>query len=141
MKKIFKIVIQIAIIYAIYQAGNFISSLISNIIVIPGNIIGMVILLVLLTTNVLKFSIIEETSNFMLKYMSFFFVPITVGIMESYKLIQDSIVQIIIILFISCILVMYVSCKVTDVLISYREKSHDWHINSSFFYIANNYCF
>jgi holin-like protein len=78
-----------------------------------------------LTTNVLKFSIIEETSNFMLKYMSFFFVPITVGIMESYKLIQDSIVQIIIILFISCILVMYVSCKVTDVLISYREKSHD----------------
>ena len=99
MKKIFKIVIQIAIIYAIYQAGNFISSLISNIIVIPGNIIGMVILLVLLITNVLKFSIIEETSNFMLKYMSFFFVPITVGIMESYKLIQDSIVQIIIILF------------------------------------------
>ncbi|NLA13416.1 MAG: CidA/LrgA family protein, partial [Tissierellia bacterium] len=90
MKKIFKIVIQIAIIYAIYQAGNFISSLISNIIVIPGNIIGMVILLVLLITNVLKFSIIEETSNFMLKYMSFFFVPITVGIMESYKLIQDS---------------------------------------------------
>ena len=125
MKKIFKIVIQIAIIYAIYQAGNFISSLISNIIVIPGNIIGMVILLVLLITNVLKFSIIEETSNFMLKYMSFFFVPITVGIMESYKLIQDSIVQIIIILFISCILVMYVSCKVTDVLISYREKSND----------------
>ena len=141
MKKIFKIVIQIAIIYAIYQAGNFISSLISNIIVIPGNIIGMVILLVLLITNVLKFSIIEETSNFMLKYMSFFFVPITVGIMESYKLIQDSIVQIIIILFISCILVMYVSCKVTDVLISYREKSNDWHINSSFFYIAYNYCF
>jgi len=125
MKKIFKIVIQIAIIYAIYQAGNFISSLISNIIVIPGNIIGMVILLVLLITNVLKFSIIEETSNFMLKYMSFFFVPITVGIMESYKLTQDSIVQIIIILFISCILVMYVSCKVTDVLISYREKSND----------------
>ncbi len=96
MKKLFKIVIQIAIIYAIYQAGNLISSLISNIIVIPGNIIGMVILLLLLTTNVLKFSIIEETSNFMLKYMSFFFVPLSVGIMESYKLIQGSIVQIII---------------------------------------------
>ena len=125
MKKIFKIAVQIAIIYAIYWAGNLVSSLMSHIIVIPGNIIGMVILLVLLTANILKLSMIEETSSFMLKYMGFFFVPLSVGIMESYKLIQDSIIQIIIILVISCILVMYVSCKVTDVLISYKEKSHD----------------
>ncbi len=125
MKKIFKIAVQIAIIYAIYWAGNLVSSLMSHIIVIPGNIIGMVILLVLLTANILKLSMIEETSSFMLKYMGFFFVPLSVGIMESYKLIQGSIVQIIIILIISCILVMYVSCKVTDVLISYKEKSHD----------------
>lgn len=125
MKKIFKIIIQISIIYAIYWAGNLLSNLISHIIVIPGNIIGMVILLILLTTNILKLSMIEETSSFMLKYMGFFFVPLSVGIMESYKLIQGSIVQIFIILVISCILVMYVSCKVTDVLISYKEKSHD----------------
>lgn len=125
MKKIFKIAVQIAIIYTIYWAGNLVSSLMSHIIVIPGNIIGMVILLVLLTANILKLSMIEETSSFMLKYMGFFFVPLSVGIMESYKLIQDSIIQIIIILVISCILVMYVSCKVTDVLISYKEKSHD----------------
>ncbi|MDD2396431.1 MAG: CidA/LrgA family protein [Tissierellia bacterium] len=125
MKKIIKIIIQIAIIYAIYWVGNLLSNLISHIIVIPGNIIGMVILLILLTTNILKLSMIEETSSFMLKYMGFFFVPLSVGIMESYKLIQGSIVQIFIILVISCILVMYVSCKVTDVLISYKEKSHD----------------
>ena len=125
MKKFLKTAIQIAIIYIIYSIGNFISSLISNVILIPGNIIGMVILLLLLTGNVLKLSMIEDTSSFMLKYMGFFFVPITVGIMESYKLIQDSIFQIIIILFISCILVMYVSCKVTDLLISYKEKRQD----------------
>ena len=125
MKKIIKIIIQIAIIYAIYWVGNLLSNLISHIIVIPGNIIGMVILLILLTTNILKLSMIEETSSFMLKYMGFFFVPLSVGIMESYKLIQGSIVQIFIILVISCKLVMYVSCKVTDVLISYKEKSHD----------------
>ena len=125
MIKFLKISIQIIIIYIIYSVGNFISSLISNIIVIPGNIIGMVILLLLFTSNVLKISMIEETSSFMIKYMSFFFVPSTVGIMESYKLIQDSIIEIMIILIVSCILVMYVSCKVTDVLISYKEKSHD----------------
>ena len=126
INKTFKIAIQIAIIYIIYMAGNFISKLIADIIVIPGNIIGMVILLVLLTTNILKLSMIEETGNFMLKYMGFFFVPLTVGLMESYKLIEKSIVQILIILVISCILVMFVSGKVTDILISYMgERQHD----------------
>jgi holin-like protein len=108
------------------MSGNFISNLIADIIVIPGNIIGMVILLTLLTTNVLKLSMIEETGNFMLKYMGFFFVPLTVGLMESYKLIQSSIIQIVVILVLSCIIVMFVSGKVTDLLISYgKEKSHD----------------
>jgi holin-like protein len=126
INKIIKIAIQIAIIYIIYAAGNYISRLIAGIIVIPGNIIGMVILLVLLTTNILKLSMIEETGNFMLKYMGFFFVPLTVGLMESYKLIQSSIIQIVIILVLSCTIVMFVSGKVTDLLISYgKEKNND----------------
>lgn len=124
-KKILKIIIQIAIIYIIYSAGNLISRAISPWLVIPGNIIGMVILLVLLTSRVLKLSMIEETGNFMLKYMGFFFVPLTVGLMESYKFIEKSLFQILIVLFVSCILVMFVSAKVTDILIAYREKNHD----------------
>ena len=124
VKNIFKIAIQIAIIYIIYIAGNFISRLIADVIVIPGNIIGMVILLVLLTSNILKLSMIEETVNFMLKYMGFFFLPLTVGLTQSFKLIQNSIFQIIIILVVSCILVMFVSAKVTDILITLKEKKH-----------------
>lgn len=123
IKKILKILVQIAIIYLIYTAGNYISSAIKNYILIPGNIIGMVILLILLSTNALKLSAIEETGSFMLKYMGFFFVPLTVGLMNSYSLIADSILQIVVILFVSCILVMFVSSKVTDMLISYRERN------------------
>lgn len=122
LKNIFKIIIQIAIIYVIYLIGNFISSIISDFVVIPGNIIGMVILLLLLNTNLLKLSMIEETGNFMIKYMGFFFVPLTVGLMDSYLLIKDSIIQIIVILVVSCICVMFVSSKVTDLLISYNER-------------------
>lgn len=123
--KLIKIAIQTAIIYIIYIVGNFISRSIAHIIVIPGNIIGMVILLVLLTANILKLSMIEETGNFLLKYMGFFFVPLTVGLTQSYKLIQNSILQILIILIVSCILVMFVSAKVTDMLISLKEKKYD----------------
>jgi len=122
LKNVFKIMIQIAIIYVIYLIGNFISSIISDFIAIPGNIIGMIILLVLLNTNLLKLSMIEETGNFMIKYMGFFFVPLTVGLMDSYLLIKDSIIQILVILVVSCICVMFVSSKVTDLLISYNER-------------------
>ena len=122
--KTIKIIIQITIIYLIYMTGNFISKLIADIIVIPGNIIGMVILLILLTSNILKLSMVEETGNFMLKYMGFFFVPLTVGLTESYKLIESNIIKIIIILVVSCILVMFISAKVTDILITYKEKNH-----------------
>jgi len=127
VKNIFKFMIQIAIIYFIYFIGNFISSLVSDFIVIPGNIIGMVILLLLLITNVMNLSMIETAGNFMLKNMGFFFVPLTVGLINSYKLIEHSIIQILIILIISCICVMFVSSKVTDILISFNEgkKSND----------------
>lgn len=122
LKNVFKIMIQISIIYGIYLIGNFLSGIISDFIVIPGNIIGMVILLLLLNTNLLKLSMIEETGNFMIKYMGFFFVPLTVGLMDSYLLIKDSIIQILVILVVSCICVMFVSSKVTDLLISYNER-------------------
>ncbi len=125
IKKTFKITVQAAIIYLIYIAGNFVSGLIAHVIVIPGNIIGMIILLALLTSNILKLSMIEELGNFLLKYMGFFFVPLTVGLTQSYKFIQNSVIQILIILIVSCILVMFVSAKVTDILISLKEKKHD----------------
>ena len=138
INKTIKIISQIAIIYIIYSIGNFISSLIAGIIIIPGNIIGMTLLLILLSCNILKLSMIEETGNFMLKYMGFFFVPLTVGLTESYKLLQDSIIQILIILVLSCILVMYVSGKVTDILISYRGKKNEWFIYFNNYYNIYN---
>lgn len=122
LKNVFKIMIQIAIIYLIYMSGKYISSLISDFIVIPGNIIGMVILLLLLNTNLLKLSMIEKTGNFIIKYMGFFFVPLAVGLMDSYWLIKDSVIQILVVLIVSCICVMFVSSKVTDLLISYNER-------------------
>lgn len=125
IKSIRKTVLQLLIIYSVYYTGNYISLFIRNIIVIPGNIIGMLIMLLLLATNVLKLSMIEETADFMLKYMGFFFVPLTVGLTESYKLTEGNIFKLIFILFASCVIVMFVTGKVTDALISYKEKTND----------------
>lgn len=122
MKKIVKILLQVAIIYLVYIAGNFLSTIISPIINIPGSLMGMVLLFVFLCTNIIKLPMIEEAGNFLLKYMGFFFVPVTAGLIDTFELVQDNYIKLIIILFISCVLVMYVSCKVTDLLIIYVER-------------------
>lgn len=122
MKKIIKILLQVAIIYLVYIAGNFLSTIISPIINIPGSLMGMMLLFIFLCTNIIKLPMIEETGNFLLKYMGFFFVPLTAGLIDTFELVQDNYIQLIIILFISCISVMYVSCKVTDLLILYLER-------------------
>lgn len=113
---------QIIIIYAIYLAGNFASKIVSPIINIPGSLMGMMFLLILLCIGIIKLSMIEYTGNFLLKYMGFFFVPLVVGMMDTFELVQVNIIKLTIILIISCICVMYVSCKVTDLLIIYIER-------------------
>jgi holin-like protein len=67
-----------------------------------------------------------DTGNFLLKYMGLFFVPLVVGIMDSFELIQDNFLQLLIILVISCISVMFVSCKVTDLLIIFFRKEQNY---------------
>ncbi len=127
MQKIIKVLLQVAIIYVVYMLGNYISNVISSIIIIPGSLVGMIILFIFLCTNIVKLSMIVDTGNFLLKYMGFFFVPLVVGIMDSFELVKDNFIELIIILIISCVSVMFVSCKVTDLLILYfrKEKTYD----------------
>ncbi len=126
MQKITKILFQIAIIYVVYIIGNYISRIISPIIIIPGSLIGMIILFIFLCTNIIKLPMIVDTGNFLLKYMGLFFVPLVVGIMDSFELIQDNFLQLLFILIVSCISVMFVSCKVTDLLIIIFRKEENY---------------
>jgi holin-like protein len=50
---------------------------------IPGNLVGMLTLFVLLVVGVVKVTWFELTGSFLIKHMAFFFVPITVGLMNA----------------------------------------------------------
>jgi holin-like protein len=49
---------------------------------VPGNLVGMVGLYVLLSLGVVKVSWFDATGSFLIKHLAFFFIPITVGLME-----------------------------------------------------------
>jgi len=50
---------------------------------IPGNLVGMVLLYALLALGIVKLSWFEAAGSFLIRHLAFFFVPITVGLMDS----------------------------------------------------------
>ncbi|ATA18642.1 holin-like protein [Gibbsiella quercinecans] len=70
------------LIYLCLFAGNAISALLP--IVIPGSIIGMLILFALLASQIVRSSLAKPGCHFFIRYMVLLFVPIGVGVMKYY---------------------------------------------------------
>ena len=78
--KFIRLVYQIAILCVIYQAGVYL--VVSFKLPLPGNVIGLILFFVLLKTGIIKPVYVQEGVNLLLKHFAFFFVPISVGLME-----------------------------------------------------------
>jgi holin-like protein len=83
---------------------------------IPGNVMGMLLLLIALSTGVIKLKAIEEVSEFLLSHLAFFFVPAGVGILACLDVIKGNFFSIITIVLVSTIVVMAVTGITIQVL-------------------------
>ena len=54
---------------------------------IPGNLVGMALLYALLALGVVKLSWFEIAGSLLIRHLAFFFVPITVGLMDAGSLL------------------------------------------------------
>lgn len=117
-----KLLRQLALILAIWAVGEYISSFLSNIIIIPGSIIGMVILFVLLKSKIIKVESIEELGNFFLDNMAIFFVPAGVSLINSLDLIGSNIIVLVATIIISTTLVMVITAIVVEKMIEIKSK-------------------
>ena len=93
---------------------------------VPGNIIGMIILLVLLCTKTIKLDQVEDVSDFLLNHLAFFFIPAGVGLISSFTLIKSSFIQIIFICILTTIITICVTGKVVEICLSKKKvgKKH-----------------
>ncbi len=98
---------QFAIILIICFLGDFLSESLN--LPLPGNVMGMVLLLVFLLTGLVKMPMIEETTNFMLKHLSFFFVPAGVALMTCFTLLEGKWAALIFISFVSTVIIAVVT--------------------------------
>ncbi|ULT55253.1 CidA/LrgA family protein [Neobacillus drentensis] len=120
MKKGGKFTIQLLILIVIYQVGNLTASFFN--LQIPGNVIGIVVLLVLFSFGVIKVEQIELAAGWLLKHLGFFFIPISVGLMNLGDIVIARGWILLGILFISAFIGIITAGKTTQMVISKKEK-------------------
>lgn len=84
---------------------------------IPASIYGIAIMLALLMSGRLKAEAVKDASAFLIAVMPAMFIPSTVGLMDSFLLLQGSLAAYAVILVVSTVAVMAVSGLVTQRII------------------------
>ena len=113
---------QLALILGIWAIGEYISSIIQNIIVIPGNIIGMILLFLLLQFKIIKLESLNDIGDLLINNMAIFFVPAGVSLIMSLDLISENIFVLLMTIFFSTIAVMYITGFVVEKMIKNKTK-------------------
>ena len=82
------------VILSCWLGGNCLSIVIDG--YLSGNIIGMLLLFILLCSGIVNGETVRKPAKFLLGTMALFFVPFGVGLIESYEVIMDNIVAIVV---------------------------------------------
>ena len=115
-----KYIKQFEIILAISLLGELLNRLIP--LPIPASIYGMVILFTSLCTGIIKLSAVKETGHFLIQIMPMMFIPATVGLLESWDIMQSFLTAIIVISLVSTVIVIFASGHATQFIINLKKK-------------------
>ena len=83
---------------------------------IPEAVYGMIYLFIALRVKILKPEEVEKTSNGILSNLAFLFIPVGVGIMANYEVIQGRILKLIIIVLIGTAVTMGITGVIVQTL-------------------------
>lgn len=115
-----KYIKQLLIIFIFSFIGDVLNHLIP--LPIPASIYGMVLLFIALSTKLIKLKQVETTAEFLLSIMLIFFVPASVGIIDTFFAHGSSILPIVVIAFISTLAVMAATGLVSQFVIRSKGK-------------------
>ena len=114
------VISQICVIFAVCLASEGISAVLPF--TFPASVIGMVLLLILLCTKVLKPGQLQQTSDFLLGTMAMYFIPACVGVLDYADVLLDNIWAILIICIITTPLVFFVAGHVVQLTVRIMRK-------------------
>ena len=80
---------QLGVLIACCVAGDALSILLHG--ALPGNVLGLTLLLLLLIFGPIRLNHVEHTADFLLQNMAFFFLPACLGVLEIFAQIKSEI--------------------------------------------------
>ena len=114
--------VDLAIVVAVYAAGCALASVLP--IHLPGNIVGMVLLLVLLGTGLLKARHVGDACDCLLDNMSLFFIPAGVAILGCVSLLEGNAAKFALVCVVTTVLV-FLATSYTVMLVSRLLAKHN----------------
>ncbi len=125
LKKCFKVLSQLLIIYGITLLGNGIQQLFH--IPLAGSIVGLILFFILLQFKIVKVEWIKEGANFLLATMVFFFIPSVIGVMDVVSELNLNFVVFFSLVVLGTVLVAYSSGLVAEKMTTGRvfRKGHE----------------
>lgn len=129
MKKGFVIICQFFLLWVINELGTFIVNILH--IPVPGNIIGMLLLLIFLLTGIIRLKWVDIGASLLNRHLSFFFIPISVGLMTLGSIFMSSGIRLLFILVLSAIIGIIGTGLTSQLLAKKREvSSNEQHYHS-----------
>lgn len=123
-----KIIRQIFIILLFYIVGELLALGIRSLfptIMIPGTILGLIVLLVMLSTNVLKLTAVDDVGTFLTANMAFFFIPAAVSVIDYFDILSDSILAILALLITSTVLSFFAIAGSVKLVVWLQAKQQE----------------
>ncbi|MBE3570445.1 MAG: CidA/LrgA family holin-like protein [Bacillales bacterium] len=118
-----KIIIQIFILYGFSFIGEIIHRTLH--LLIPGNVLGLLLLLLCLSLKLFKLDWIEQGAGFLIAFLPLLFVPAMIGIMNYPSLLSEQGVLLFFIVFISTIMTVIAAGHASQLLEKSRQKRKD----------------
>ena len=117
-----KMMYQIGLLFGVCLLGQAISVFLP--ISFPGSVLSMIILFLLLFFRVIKVDHIQQKADFLLKNMSFFFIPAGIGILSSFDLIRSSILPLITVIIVTTVLTFGATALTVQGVIALQDRTH-----------------
>lgn len=120
MLKFTKFILQLFLLFFVYWISNEFAQFAN--LPIPGNVIGVILLFVLLACGIIKLNHVKEGADFLLKHLVFFFIPVTVGLMNWGHVFYEYGIELAAAILISTLLPFWTVGYLTQFLIRKRGK-------------------
>lgn len=89
---------------------------------VPASVYGLIIMLVALLTGILKLDQVKSAADFLVEIMPVMFVPAGAGLITAWSTLKPICVPVLIMTFISTVIVMVVTGKVTQGVIRMGKR-------------------